>query len=64
MTDEPFLRIGPFSTASSLSVKALRAYHESGLLLPAVVDPSTGPHDTDDPDAYRTELCWPLRGES
>jgi DNA-binding transcriptional MerR regulator len=38
----PLLRIGPFSRASSLSVKALRAYHESGLLVPAEVDPTTG----------------------
>lgn len=37
-----FLRIGPFSRASSLSVKALRAYHEQGLLVPALVDPDTG----------------------
>ena len=42
MTDEQLLRIGPFSRASSLSVKALRAYHESGLLVPAVVDPWNG----------------------
>jgi DNA-binding transcriptional MerR regulator len=40
--NENLLRIGPFSRASSLSVKALRAYHESGLLVPADVDPSTG----------------------
>jgi DNA-binding transcriptional MerR regulator len=39
---ENLLRIGPFSRASSLSVKALRAYHESGLLVPADVDPRTG----------------------
>jgi DNA-binding transcriptional MerR regulator len=39
---ENLLRIGPFSRASSLSVKALRAYHESGLLVPAVVDSQTG----------------------
>ena len=39
---DPFLRIGPFSRASSLSVKALRAYHEQGLLVPALVDPDTG----------------------
>src|SRR5215217_2695165 len=36
------LRIGDFSRASWLSVKALRAYHESGLLVPAEVDPTTG----------------------
>jgi DNA-binding transcriptional MerR regulator len=35
-------RIGDFSRASSLSVKALRAYHEAGLLVPADVDPRTG----------------------
>jgi DNA-binding transcriptional MerR regulator len=39
---EPHLRIGPFSRASSLSIKALRAYHEQGLLVPALVDPDTG----------------------
>jgi DNA-binding transcriptional MerR regulator len=36
------LAIGTFSRASGLSVKALRAYHESGLLVPARVDPRTG----------------------
>jgi DNA-binding transcriptional MerR regulator len=36
------LRIGPFARASSLSIKALRAYHEAGLLVPAEVDPQTG----------------------
>ncbi|MBI5090761.1 MAG: MerR family transcriptional regulator [Actinobacteria bacterium] len=41
MTD-PFLRIGPFSRASSISIKALRAYHEQGLLVPAAIDPATG----------------------
>jgi DNA-binding transcriptional MerR regulator/effector-binding domain-containing protein len=42
MTDVPLLRIGAFSRASSLSVKALRFYHEIGLLVPAVVDPTNG----------------------
>ncbi|MGH9185411.1 MAG: MerR family transcriptional regulator [Acidimicrobiales bacterium] len=42
MPDNPLLRIGPFSRASSLSVKALRAYHEAGLLVPAEVDRHTG----------------------
>lgn len=36
------LGIGTFSRASLLSVKALRAYHESGLLVPARVDDRTG----------------------
>jgi DNA-binding transcriptional MerR regulator len=40
--DPGLLLIGPFSRASSLSVKTLRAYHEAGLLVPAVVDPRTG----------------------
>ena len=42
MDGKALLRIGDFSRASSLSVKALRAYHESGLLVPADVDPRTG----------------------
>jgi DNA-binding transcriptional MerR regulator len=40
--DNPLLRIGPFSRASWLSIKALRAYHEAGLLVPAQVDPQSG----------------------
>ncbi|MEO1062073.1 MAG: MerR family transcriptional regulator [Actinomycetota bacterium] len=36
------MTIGVFSRASLLSVKALRAYHEAGILVPAVVDPRTG----------------------
>jgi DNA-binding transcriptional MerR regulator len=42
MPDHGLLRIGAFSRASWLSIKALRAYHESGLLVPAAVDPDTG----------------------
>jgi DNA-binding transcriptional MerR regulator/effector-binding domain-containing protein len=42
MTDEHLLRIGAFSRAASLSVKALRFYHEIGLLVPDTVDPLTG----------------------
>ncbi len=41
MSDD-LLRIGEFSRASWLSIKALRAYHEAGLLVPAEVDPRTG----------------------
>lgn len=40
--DDGFLTIGPFSRASLLSIKALRAYHEAGILVPAKVDPQTG----------------------
>jgi DNA-binding transcriptional MerR regulator/effector-binding domain-containing protein len=42
MSGPSLLRIGPFSRASYLSIKALRAYHEAGLLVPAAVDPQTG----------------------
>jgi DNA-binding transcriptional MerR regulator len=42
MSGDALLRIGPFSRASWLSIKALRAYHEAGLLVPAEVDPRTG----------------------
>jgi DNA-binding transcriptional MerR regulator len=36
------MTIGMFSRASLLSIKALRAYHEAGILVPARVDPATG----------------------
>ena len=39
---EPLLSIGMFARACLLSVKALRNYHEAGILVPARVDPSTG----------------------
>lgn len=40
--DPALMTIGTFSRASGLSIKALRAYHEAGILVPASVDPSTG----------------------
>ena len=36
------MSIGTFSRASSISIKALRAYHAQGILEPAVVDEETG----------------------
>jgi DNA-binding transcriptional MerR regulator len=39
---EGLLSIGMFSRASLLSVRALRAYHEAGILVPTRVDPATG----------------------
>lgn len=42
VTESRLLRIGEFSRASWLSIKALRAYHEMGLLVPAEIDPPTG----------------------
>src|SRR5258706_300623 len=42
VTRPVLLRTGMFARASSLSVKALRLYHDMGLLVPSVVDPDTG----------------------
>lgn len=39
---DDLLPIGVFSRATLISANTLRAYHESGLLEPAVVDPRTG----------------------
>jgi DNA-binding transcriptional MerR regulator len=39
---DSLLPIGMFSRASSLSIKALRAYHEAGILVPARIDPQSG----------------------
>jgi DNA-binding transcriptional MerR regulator/effector-binding domain-containing protein len=36
------MSIGMFSRASLLSIKALRSYHQQGILVPADVDPQTG----------------------
>jgi DNA-binding transcriptional MerR regulator len=36
------LRTGAFARAPTLSLKALRVYHEMGLLVPSVMDPETG----------------------
>lgn len=43
MSNDPGrLSIGAFSRASSISVRTLRNYHDSGLLVPAAIDPHTG----------------------
>lgn len=39
---QPLMPIGMFSRASLLSIKALRSYHEQGILIPASIDPETG----------------------
>jgi DNA-binding transcriptional MerR regulator len=39
---DPLMPIGMFSTATLVSIKALRLYHEQGLLVPAWIDPATG----------------------
>lgn len=38
---DPLMSIGMFSRACLVSVKALRSYHEMGLLIPADIDPNT-----------------------
>ncbi len=38
----PFLSIGEFARATFLSVKALRHYHDVGILEPVLIDPATG----------------------
>ncbi len=42
MSNDPLMSIGVFSTASLVSIKALRRYHEQGLLVPAAIDGTTG----------------------
>lgn len=42
MTAMGVMTIGDFSRATQLSAKALRFYHESGLLTPSTVDPHSG----------------------
>jgi DNA-binding transcriptional MerR regulator len=42
VVNDGLMTIGTFSRASLLSIKALRAYHEAGILVPARVDPATG----------------------
>jgi DNA-binding transcriptional MerR regulator len=39
---QPSLTIGDFARATHLSVKALRHYHDLGLLVPAAIDPWSG----------------------
>jgi DNA-binding transcriptional MerR regulator len=39
---DPLMSIGVFSAATLISIKALRLYHEQGLLIPAAIDPATG----------------------
>jgi DNA-binding transcriptional MerR regulator len=42
VVSDGLMAIGTFSRASLLSIKALRAYHEAGILVPARIDPATG----------------------
>ena len=42
LDDARLISIGDFSRMTFLSVKTLRHYHETGLLAPARIDPSSG----------------------
>jgi len=56
------LSIGELSKATSLTVKAIRLYHEAGLLLPSRVDPSTGYRYYDRAAVERARVIVALRG--
>jgi DNA-binding transcriptional MerR regulator/effector-binding domain-containing protein len=56
------LSIGEFSRVSGLSVKALRLYHDEGLLVPRVVDESSGYRYYDEGCLERARVIAALRG--
>ncbi len=53
--------IGEFSRISGLSVKALRLYHEKGILVPQTVDESTGYRYYDAANADRARIIGRLK---
>jgi DNA-binding transcriptional MerR regulator len=53
--------IGEFSRATAITVKALRHYHELGLLMPARVDPESGYRHYDEPALERARIIRALR---
>lgn len=53
--------IGEFSRISGLSIKALRLYHESGLLIPCKVDSQTGYRYYDHKNVERARIICRLR---
>ena len=60
-TATKLMSIGMFSRATLLTVKALRNYHESGLLVPAEVDPATGYRAYDPGQLADAAAIWKLR---
>lgn len=42
MAEKELLTIGEISKMKDISIKALRYYHEEGILIPAYVDPANG----------------------
>lgn len=55
------LSIGEFSRATSLSLKALRLYHEQGFLIPSIVDRETSYRYYDFKDLERARIIARLR---
>ncbi len=53
--------IGEFSRISGLSIKALRLYHEKGLLVPSKIDDSSGYRYYDHKNAERARIITHLR---
>ncbi len=53
--------IGEFSKITGLTVKTLRFYHESNLLVPAAIDPATGYRSYDDRNVERAQVIVALR---
>ena len=60
--DETLLSIGELAARSGLSLKALRLYDESGLLVPRRVDPFTGYRSYGADQVERARLIAALRG--
>ena len=55
------MSIGQFAKLTHLSVKALRHYHDTHVLAPAVVDPDTGYRYYEHSQAHRAHLVRRLR---
>ena len=53
--------IGEFSKISGFSIKALRLYHENGVLIPKIVDPETGYRYYDFNNVERARIVGNLR---
>jgi DNA-binding transcriptional MerR regulator len=54
--------IGEFSSATGIPVRTLRFYHELGLLIPAMVDPSTNYRSYDERNLEVAKVIVTLRG--
>ena len=53
--------IGEFSRISGLSIKALRLYHEKGILIPGHIDPSTNYRYYDEANMAKAKIILYLR---